>query len=557
MKKIILSLLFVLCLNANAQIIPFTINLDTSITRTLDSALLYVKNPTNKPISVIQTRTASNQFFTRLNTFSINPNDSTGIWVLFTSYQNLTYRSFLIFETSVPSGGVKYSLVYGLMATAKYPDQLYAFTQGLIDESLKAALKTFTTTGAIVLGYNTARDRMFETVDDYGGDTIECVYIGRKIHAVNRTEAQNQNFNTEHTWPQSFFNSNDPMVSDLHHLFPTDAVPNNARANYPFGFVVSGITYQNGGSKLGRDLNNNIVFEPRDQHKGNAARSIFYFVIRHQNWGSYLALSQETALRQFHLIDTVDARERLRNERVKQFQNNRNPFADHPEFVERIRAFYTASNTPPKPEITASPFDVRFDTLASANDTVSYFVSILNYGNNPLAISSITSSNSVFTVESFPSSITANQFGYAKIKFTPNLPNQNYNGVLTINNNDSNIAVTLTGICGQPIGIEPISNEIPRDFNLSQNYPNPFNPTTKIRFELANSNLTQGGAKGLLTKLVIYDILGREVALIVNERLSPGKYEVGFNAGNLPSGIYFYSLSAGIYTETKRMILVK
>lgn len=553
MKKFAACFIFFFTVNVYSQIIPFTADLDTSITKTLDSTLLYVKNPTNKTVNVINTRFTSGRFFTRINTFSVAPGDSTGIWVLFSSNQNLTYRSFLIFETSVPAGGLKYSLVYGLLATAKYPDILYSFTQGLIDEPLKAALKTFTTTGAIVLGYNTARDRMFETVDDYGGDTIECVYIGRKIHAVNRTEAQNQNFNTEHTWPQSFFNSNDPMVSDLHHLFPTDAVPNNARANYPFGFVVSGITYQNGGSKLGRDINNNIVFEPRDQHKGNAARSVFYFVIRHQNWGNYLALSQETALRQFSLMDTVDARERLRNDRVKQFQNNRNPFADHPEFIERIRAFYTVSNTPNLARITASPFNVRFDTLAAAGDTVSYFVSLFNYGNVPLNINSISVSNNVFSVENFPASISPNQYTLLRVKFTPNVANQNYTGTLTVNNSDSSITLTLNGVCGQPIGIVPVSGEVPRGFSLFQNYPNPFNPVTKIKFDIP-----PGENRGsFITKLIIYNILGREISILVNEHLQPGKYEVTFDAGNLPSGIYFYRLTGGGYTETKKMLLVK
>ncbi len=548
MKKIISLFLILNAISAFSQIIPFTVNLDTSITKTNDSVFVYIKNPTNKLINVTSVRLTSPRFFTRVTSFSINPADSTGLWVMFSSNHNLTYRSFLICETSVPNGGVKYSLVYGLIATAKYPDVLYAFTQGLSDEPLKTSLKTFTTTGAVVLGYNTARDRMFETVDDYGGDTIECVYIGRKIHAVNRTEAQNQGFNTEHTWPQSFFNSNDPMVSDLHHLFPSDAAPNNARANYPFGFVVSNITYNVGGSKLGRDAQNNIVFEPRDKHKGNAARSIFYFVIRHQNWGSYLAQSQETALRQFHLIDSVDANERLRNDRVKQFQNNRNPFADHPELVDRIYSFYSAANTTPKPEITAAPFNVTFDTLSAAGDTVSYFVSIFNYGNSNLTISGITSNNVVFNIESFPSSITPNQYGYARVRFTPISSNQVYTGELTISNNDSTIKVNLTGVCGSTIGINPVTNEVPSAFGLEQNYPNPFNPVTKIRFDIPVSSFV---------KLAVYDLLGKEISVLVNNELNAGMYEVDFDASSLSSGIYFYKLSSDNYTSIKKMAVVK
>lgn len=548
MKKIILFLVMLAGTSAYSQIVPFTVNLDTSIAKTLDSAMIYVKNPTNKVINITSVRTTSPQFFNRVNTLNIGANDSTGLWVIYTAIQNVTYRAFLLLDGNVPNGGLHYSLVYGLIATTKYQDVQYAFTQNLWDEPLKAALKTFVTNGAIQLGYNTARDRMFETVDDYGGDTIECVYIGRKIRATNRTEAQNQNFNTEHTWPQSFFNSNEPMVSDLHHLFPTDATPNNYRANYPFGFVVSGITYQDGGSKLGRDASNNIVFEPRTVHKGNVARALFYFVIRHQNWGSFLTAAQETALRQFHTMDTVDARERLRNDRVKQFQNNRNPFADHPEFVDRIAAFYTSLNRTPKAEINAAPFSVKFDTLANPGDTVSYFVSLVNYGTAVLNITSVTSNNPVFTVESFPSTVQPNQFGYAKVKFTPATANTVYNAQLTVNNSDSNLVIALNGVCGQINGITPISGEIPNVFSLKQNYPNPFNPVTNIEFAVpVSSNV----------KLAVYDITGKEIAVLVNSSLRPGIYRADWNAADMPSGAYFYKLTTGNYTETRRMILVK
>ncbi|MBZ0203553.1 MAG: endonuclease [Ignavibacteria bacterium] len=553
MKKFMMLFFMLSAISAFSQIIPFTVNLDTSITKTNDSIYIYAKNPTNKPVEVTSIRTTSSRFFTRVSSFTIAPNDSTGIWVLFSSYQNLTYRSFLIFETSSPFGGVKYALVLGVIATAKYPDIQYAFTQGLSDEPLKTALKTFTTTGAISLGYNTARDRMFESVDDYGGDTIECVYSGRKIYATTRTQAQNQNFDTEHTWPQSFFNEAEPMKSDLHHLFPTYSPANNARSNYPFGFVVSNITYQDGGSKLGRDAQNNIVFEPRDKHKGNAARSIFYFVIRHQNWENYLAISQETALRQFHLMDSVDARERLRNDRVKQYQNNRNPFADHPEFVERIAAFYTTASTPPKPEITAAPFNVRFDTLSAAGDTVSYFVSLMNYGNANLSVSGVTSNNPVFTVESFPSSVTPNQYGYVWIKFTPTAANQLYSGELTITNNDSTIKVNLTGVSGNTIGINPVSTEIPAEFGLMQNYPNPFNPETKIRFSIPRfKNNTSG-----MVSITIYDVQGREVDRALNQSMYPGEYELSYNASRLASGVYFYRLTTVDYIQSMKMIVIK
>jgi hypothetical protein len=85
-------------------------------------------------------------------------------------------------------------------------------------------------------------------------------------------------------------------------------------------------------------------------------------------------------------------------------------------------------------------------------------------------------------------------------------------------------------------------------FGLEQNFPNPFNPTTKIRIALPTSSFA---------KLVIYDMLGREVAILVNEEKQTGVYTVTFDASNLSSGMYLYHLQAGSFIETKKMILLK
>ncbi len=98
------------------------------------------------------------------------------------------------------------------------------------------------------------------------------------------------------------------------------------------------------------------------------------------------------------------------------------------------------------------------------------------------------------------------------------------------------------------IGITPISSEIPKDYSLSQNYPNPFNPNSKIKFQITKLNNA---------KLVVLDILGREVSTLVNEQLKPGTYEVDFDGSKFSSGVYFYKLVAGDFVETKKMILVK
>lgn len=108
---------------------------------------------------------------------------------------------------------------------------------------------------------------------------------------------------------------------------------------------------------------------------------------------------------------------------------------------------------------------------------------------------------------------------------------------------------TVTGGDTIFLSIEQISSEIPSDFNLYQNYPNPFNPTTKIRFDISNSEEV---------KLVVHDILGRVISVLVNERLSPGIYEYTFEAGSdLSSGVYFYTLQTGKASVTKRMVFNK
>jgi len=106
---------------------------------------------------------------------------------------------------------------------------------------------------------------------------------------------------------------------------------------------------------------------------------------------------------------------------------------------------------------------------------------------------------------------------------------------------------------GLPLGVVPVSNTVPKQFSLNQNYPNPFNPSTTIKFDIPSSGLS--GAVDV--RLTVYDELGREVAVVVNERLNPGSYESNFDASNLSSGVYFYKLTAGSFVAAKKMNLIK
>ncbi|MFC2085294.1 T9SS type A sorting domain-containing protein [Bacteroidota bacterium] len=95
---------------------------------------------------------------------------------------------------------------------------------------------------------------------------------------------------------------------------------------------------------------------------------------------------------------------------------------------------------------------------------------------------------------------------------------------------------------------ETETKSVADNFYLSQNYPNPFNPSTKIKYSIPKQNIVT---------LKVFDVLGGEVATLVNKEHSQGNYEIEFNGNNLTSGIYFYRLIAGNYIETKKMILVK
>ncbi len=110
------------------------------------------------------------------------------------------------------------------------------------------------------------------------------------------------------------------------------------------------------------------------------------------------------------------------------------------------------------------------------------------------------------------------------------------------------------------IGIKNISSNTPESFSLKQNYPNPFNPSTKIRF-----TVPAGGERHAFhVRLIIYDMIGKEISKLVNNQLAPGTYEAEWNAENIPSGVYFYKLtvrqagsSTGEFSSTKKMVLMK
>ncbi|GIK60592.1 MAG: T9SS type A sorting domain-containing protein [Ignavibacteriota bacterium] len=129
--------------------------------------------------------------------------------------------------------------------------------------------------------------------------------------------------------------------------------------------------------------------------------------------------------------------------------------------------------------------------------------------------------------------------------------------IIILNNSINNSSLAIHTLIDYPVGVGNEIDNLPATFSLSQNYPNPFNPSTKIKFEIPD----QVWNDNRFVTLKVYDVLGNEIATLVNEEKQPGTYEVEFNTSSIKhlpsSGIYFYQIKAGNYTETKKMILLK
>lgn len=183
-------------------------------------------------------------------------------------------------------------------------------------------------------------------------------------------------YNREHIVPQSIFNSGSPMKNDYHHVFPTDGKVNGMRSSYPFGEVSVASWTSRNGSKKGSSASAGYagtVFEPIDEYKGDVARSIFYFVTRYEtqvaswhhamfNGTSNQALSDWflAVMLKWHKEDPVSQKEIVRNDAGYNFQGNRNPYVDHPEYIGYIWGGET-----PNASVPTAPSNLTADTIGS------------------------------------------------------------------------------------------------------------------------------------------------------------------------------------------------
>ncbi len=517
-------------LSVNTQVVFGSV---TEITP--DSSQITISNNSGKTLNVTGYRFYNTYgtpaFSTSASNLSIANGSSKSIWIKFSPKHNIYHNSELIIFTDAQRG----TLNVDLRGQGHYSKSYYDQTENLEEESLKTTLQTITGANYVSLGYsNAARDYMFMTLDNQfvngqgaTQNTIECVYTGRLgVGYFNRVDCQtNSQFNTEHTFPQAFFNSNEPMKSDLYHLYPTDDVANNTRASYPFG-VVANPSWSVGGSKYG-----NGIFEPRDAHKGEVARAMLYFVMRYQNYNNFLD-SQESILKQWHKQFPPNQVEITRANSIFAQQLNHNPFIDYPQLVDRITSFSHISVAD-----SIYSLDVVQDTInygvVSVNNSYLYQYNVVNNGNQPITFTAYTvspSSQLAFTAPFTGTVFTLQPGESLPILFTLT-PSQigAFSGALQFSTNSITQPLFSIPIIANAVLTSIVENKNNGGYST---YPNPFND--KICIEPTPSS------KAIVR---LFDLQGRvlkssagtdfQSCETINVSLSPGVYMMEIRDGDL------------------------
>ena len=307
--------------------------------------------------------------------------------------------------------------------------------------------------GALYIAYQTSDTDIFyendnTVLDMYsenpnGSDPYNYTHGSRQCGNYN---SENDCYNREHIFPQGFFNSQTPMRTDIHHVVPTDGSVNGRRSNYPFGEVSNPSHTSQNGSKVGSntfDSFTGIVFEPIDEFKGDIARMLFYFATRYENevtdatWDSPNSSTSNPLngtnnqvyddwyiklLYKWHTQDPVSQREIVRNNEAYKFQGNRNPFIDHPEYVNQVWGTVLSTDNIvslknikvyPNPSSTNSititiPNELSISkiTLYSVIGSKIYEEKNTNFINNRIRIKDLKSGVYLLKIENTTSSIT-------------------------------------------------------------------------------------------------------------------------------------------------------
>lgn len=347
-------------------------------------------------------------FWTNDSVFTLNGRDSITLKIYFKPVHNLLHNSELVIRSNNGKGQV----AINVRGQGSYSNSYYSSTQNLEGEALRTALNSRLASPYTQRGYNQGRLDMFGVIDDWkqngrepahaNDNKNECVYTGRTISYSNadlNTGTLNNapySMNTEHSWPQSQGADCEPMQSDLHHLFVTDGPTNSARGNKPFDNIPSPTLTYTGGSRA-----NSTHFEPRDAQKGATARAMLYFALRYYNYSVGVGCpsinmsfysGMESVLMGWHRQYAPSNIDRKRNDDVQSFQQNRNPFVDYPELLDRMSTLAGTASVPVQSGLYY-PDSAQFGTVVKG-EAVSHQVVVVNYGNQTVQLSNIQYSGS-------------------------------------------------------------------------------------------------------------------------------------------------------------------
>ena len=304
---------------------------------------------------------------------------------------------------------IKTLLIVGLLFSvanifAQIPTGYYDGTTGLSGAALKTKLSQIITNGHQTKSYDnlyngypsTDSDNYYEkdgsVLDIYSENpkgTDPYVYQHGSKQCGNY-KVEGDCYNREHIFPQGYFNSASPMVSDIHHVVPTDGKVNGYRSSFPFGKVGSANFVSENGSKRGTSASPNYsgtVFEPIDEFKGDVARMILYFATRYESKLSSFKDNdiltnsafpgveawELAVLKEWHTNDPVSQREIDRNNAAYTYQGNRNPFIDQPEYVALIWG-----TTTPDTEAPSTPTNLIVTGSTSSTISLSWTASTDN-----------------------------------------------------------------------------------------------------------------------------------------------------------------------------------
>ena len=340
-------------------------------------------------------------------------------------------------------------LLCAFFTSGQIPNGYYDTAAGKTGVPLRLALHNIIKNHTVVsyaslLTYYISTDKkpngtVWDMYSDDPGSTPPYVYTFSQ-NCGNYSE-EGDCWNREHSWPKSWFNDVSPMNSDLFHIVPTDGYVNGKRSNYPYGEVGTASWISMNGSKLGNSSYpgySGIVFEPVDEYKGDFARIYFYMCTRYytedSGWGSNDMVTKAelkpwalAMLMEWSKNDTVSQKEINRNNAVYLIQHNRNPFVDHPQYVNAIWGTQPSGTGPeikpifsvyPNPASTnlkiSFPSDIKDPFIITISDMFGRQLSKWTIQNTELPESNLHVDISGWLAGTYFISFSGNGFNYSK-----------------------------------------------------------------------------------------------------------------------------------------------